>query len=158
MQGTHMGGPGYIPDADLEWGESKWLAKGNLEEMPHKSDSHLIRLFHFFFFFKWFKPPRGLDSLWAWLSIHMYCNFLTHNKHFTCFTILHHHGNSLQSQRARALSLTTGLVVRIWCSHGHTLTSIPGQKLKSCFKPLQAKVTWGSRHLVLLGLSCIACA
>ena len=48
MQGTHMGGPWYIPDVDLEWGESGWLAKGNLEEMPHKSDSHLIRLFHFF--------------------------------------------------------------------------------------------------------------
>jgi len=40
------------------------------------------------------------------------------NKHFTCFTTLHLHGNSfLQSQGAMALSLTPGLVARTRCSH-----------------------------------------
>ena len=47
----------------------------------------------------------------------------------------------LQSRTARALSLTTGLVARIRCSHCRDPTSITGRELKSCFKPLQAKAT-----------------
>ena len=47
----------------------------------------------------------------------------------------------LQSRRARALSLTTGLVARIWSSHCCDLTSISGQEQKPCFKLLQAEAT-----------------
>ena len=47
----------------------------------------------------------------------------------------------LQSCRARALSLTTGLVARIQCFCRHNPTSITGQELKPCFKSLQAKAT-----------------
>ena len=36
----------------------------------------------------------------------------------------------LQSQQARALPLTTGLVARIWCSHCHDLTSVSGREQK----------------------------
>ena len=35
---AHMGGSWDIPNTDSEPGKSKWLAKGNLEEMPHISD------------------------------------------------------------------------------------------------------------------------
>ena len=35
-----MGEPWDIPNADSEPGKSKWLVKGNLEEMPHISDSN----------------------------------------------------------------------------------------------------------------------
>ena len=35
-----MGGPQYIPDMDSEPGKARWLAKGNPEEMPPKSDSN----------------------------------------------------------------------------------------------------------------------
>ena len=52
------------------------------------------------------------------VSIHTYLYSFPPNKHFTCFTTLRLHGNSfLQSQGARALSLTPGLVARTRCSH-----------------------------------------
>ena len=54
------------------------------------------------------------------MSIHTYCTLFPLNKYFTCFTTFPLGGNSLvQSQRARGLSLTTGLVARIWCFHHH---------------------------------------
>ena len=49
-------------------------------------------------------------------------------------------GNSfLQNQRARTLSLATGLVARIQHSHCHGLTSVSDPEPKPCFKLLQAK-------------------
>ena len=45
----------------------------------------------------------------------------------------------LQSQRARALSVTSDLVARTWCSHHCDLTSTSDQKLKLHLKPLQAE-------------------
>ena len=45
----------------------------------------------------------------------------------------------LQSKRARALSLTSGLMVRIWCSHCYNTTSVSGQEPKPCFNSLQAR-------------------
>ena len=44
----------------------------------------------------------------------------------------------LQSKRARALSLTTGVMVRI-CSHCHNMTSVSGLELKPCFRLSQAR-------------------
>ena len=69
--------------------------------------------------------------------------FFPPNKCFTCFTTFWLYWNSfLQSQKARALSLTTGLVARIQLSHWHNLTSISGLEPKCCFKMLQAEATW----------------
>ena len=47
----------------------------------------------------------------------------------------------LQSQTARALSLTTGLVAKIQSSHCSYLTSASDWDPKPCFKPLQAETT-----------------
>ena len=45
------------------------------------------------------------------------------------------------------LSLTTGLVARIWCFNHHNLALISGWKPKTHFKQLQAKSTWDDpRH------------
>ena len=56
------------------------------------------------------------------VSIHAYCTLFPPSKHFACFTTFHLCGNSfLQSWRARALSLTTGPVAKIQCSHHHDL-------------------------------------
>ena len=55
--------------------------------------------------------------------------FFPPDKHFPCFTTPHLCGNSflLYSRRSRALSLTTGLVVMMRCSHRHSLISISGR-------------------------------
>ena len=62
----------------------------------------------------------------------------------------------LQSQRARALSLPTGLVARVWCAHHGDPTSISGCEPKPHFKLLQAETTrdqeYIHRHLLLCGL------
>ena len=39
-----------------------------------------------------------------------------------------------QSQSARALSLTTGLVAKVWCSHCHDLTSISDWGTEASFQ------------------------
>ena len=69
---------------------------------------------------------------------------------FTCFTAFCLHGNSLlQSQRARALSLTTGLVARIWRFHCHDPALVSGWEPKCCSKQLQAEAT--RDHSVMKG-------
>ena len=61
---------------------------------------------------------RDSPSESAPAPIHTYCTLYPLNKYFTFFTAFPLGGNSLlQSQRARGLSLTTGLVARIWCFH-----------------------------------------
>ena len=95
--------------------------------------------------YKWFKLPRRHDSLSepARVSIH------------TCYTLLFLLINTLlvsllsvfvrilllQSRRARALPLTTGLAAGIRWSHRHDPPSITGRELKPGFKPLQAEAT-----------------
>ena len=60
----------------------------------------------------------------------------------TYLTIFHLCRNSfLQSLRPRALSLTTGLAVRIQCSRSLGLASICGGETKPHFKLLQAKAS-----------------
>ena len=94
---------------------------------------------------KWFKSHhKGASlSLSPIVSIHTYYTLsFPPNKYFTCLTIFHLCGNSFQkSQRARALSLTTGLEARIWCSHSLGLFSISGGKPKPHFKLLQAEAS-----------------
>ena len=89
---------------------------------------------------KWCKLPQGCDSrtLGAHLCVcpHVLYSFPP-NKHFTCFTTACLCGNSfLQTWRAKAWSLTTGLVPRIWCSHCHDRPqSLAGNQrpaLRSC--------------------------
>ena len=66
------------------------------------------------------------------VSINMYCSPFPPNKHLTCFTTFCLCGNYfLQSGRARALSLTTGLMARIRCSHCWDLISVSGQGTSS---------------------------
>ena len=99
--------------------------KGNLEEMSHISDLN--------------HHEGGTFSESTHVSIHRYCTLLPPNKHFPCFSF-HLCGNSfLQSERARALSLATGLVARIWHSQCFGLTSVSGYKPKLCFKPLKSR-------------------
>ena len=78
--------------------KSKWLAKGNLEEMPLISDSN-------------YNEGTTLQlSLWVCLCVYPHIlYFFSPNKHLTCFTTFHLCGNSfsanLQSQ---------GLVTDCW--------------------------------------------
>ena len=130
---AHRGGSWDVPNIDSETGKSKWLAKGDPEEMPHISDLNYHKGTTLSL-----SPPVCLST----------CILFPPNKHFTCFTTFHLCGNSfLQSRRARTLSLATGLVARIQHSHCHGPTSISGWEPKPCFKSLQAKATWDHLHL-----------
>ena len=69
----------------------------------------------------------------ARVSVHICCTLFPPNKHlFTTFHLVEI--IFLQSQRARALSLTTGLVAEICCFHCHNLTSISSWEPKPRFK------------------------
>jgi len=103
------------------------LVKGNPEEMPHRSDLN-------------YHEDRTLSESTG-VFIHMSFTLFPLNKHFASLLSVSVRILFLQSQRARAWSLTTGLVARIQLSHCHDLTSVSGWKLKPYFKPLQAKAT-----------------
>ena len=69
------------------------------------------------------------DSESTPVSIHMYYIYFLFfpplSKYLICFTTFCLCGNSfLQSQRARALSLTTGLLAIIWRAQGHNPASV----------------------------------
>ena len=115
----------------------------------------------------WKKCPRKViqtttrvrlsDSVSLSLSmcLHICTLFLLIN---TCFTTFHLWGSSfLQSWRTRALSLTTSLVVRIWCFHRCDLTSISGQESNPCFKSLQAEATWDQSDTITLCMGSLSC-
>ena len=75
----------------------------------------------------------------ARVSIHTYCTFfLLINTLLVSLLSIFVGILFWQSHRARALSLTTGLVARIWCTHHCDPTSITGWELKptsSCCRP-----------------------
>ena len=71
-----MGGSCDIPNMDSEPGKFKRLAKGNLEEMPHKSDSSCH---------EGATQQLSLPESTR-VSFHTDCTILLLNKHFTCFT------------------------------------------------------------------------
>ena len=84
---------------------------------------------------------RAQLSLGVCLGVYIHVLFLLLiNSGFTTFCLCEN--SFLQNQRARALSLTTGLVVKIRCSYRHDPTSISGFEPKPCFKVLHAKATW----------------
>ena len=63
-------------------------------------------------------------------------------------SLLSLYGNSLlRNQRARALSLATGLVTRIWRSQCYGLTSVSGWKPKLCFKPMKSRRRRGRQRM-----------
>ena len=109
--------------------QTRWLVKGNLEEMPPK----VIQ-------------TTTTAGLFLWVCPCVYPNmlfFLLINSWLVSLLSVFVGILFLQRQRARALSLTTGLVVRIWCSYHHDPASVSGQ--------FQATVIWG--HLRSDGLS-----
>ena len=93
--------------------------------------------------YKWLKLPQDLTfPLSPPIRQTSHTVLFSFLKKTTCFTTFSLCGNSfLQSQRARALTLTTGIVARIWHSHHRDKILISGWELKLCFKPLQAKAT-----------------
>ena len=100
-------------------------SKGNPEEMPHTSDLN---------------HHKGTTLPLIPPGVYTHTVLFLSDKYLTCFYTFHLNGNSfLQSQRARALSLTTGLAARIWGSLHCGPTSISGWKPKPHFKPLQAE-------------------
>jgi len=116
----------YIRTAN-QANQNVW-SKENQEEMPHVSDAN---------------PHEGATlslSLPLCLSTHTVL-FFPPNTYLTCFTTSRPCGNSPQNWRARALSLTSGLVARIWCSHCCNLTSVSGREPKACFKPPEIRTT-----------------
>ena len=115
-----MGGSWDTPNTKSEPAKSKWLDKGNLEEMPQISDLN-----------DW----KGVTLSWSPSLFLSTCTlfFFPPNKYFTCFTTFHLCGKSFwQSRRTRPLSLIFGLVARIRCSHHHDQTSVSGGDLKPC--------------------------
>ena len=80
-------------------------------------------------------------SLGVCLDIYLHILFLLLiNSGFTTFCLCDN--SFLQRQRASALSMTTGLVVKIRCSYRRDPTSISGCEPKPCFKALHATATW----------------
>ena len=111
-----MGGSWGISNTDCEPGKSKYLAKGNLEEILHKSNPNCYK-----------GVTQGLSlNLPVCLSTHTVLFVLLINTSLVSLLFVFVGILFLQSRRARALSLTTGLTARIWCSHFWELTSISG--------------------------------
>ena len=130
-----MGGPWEISNMGCESGKSKWLAKGNPEEVPHESNSNCH------------KGGTQWLSLWVCLCVYPYVLYSSPlNKYFTTSLLSIFVGIFIcKANRPGPLSLTTGLVGRIWCFHCHNLTSVSGWELKLRSKPLQAEATWDQK-------------
>ena len=115
-----MGGSWDIPNMDCEPGKSKWLAKRNPEETPHKSNSNCLE-----------GATQGLSLSSPCVYPHTLCSFPP-NEYFTCFATFRLRGNSFpQSRRARGLVMSTGLVTRIQCFYHHD----PTQSLAGNWSP-----------------------
>ena len=108
-----MGGCWDTPDMNCEPGRSKWLDKGNSEEMPHESDSNCHECVTLSLWVHLFASPHVLYSVFP------PDNTLLALLPSTFVEII-----SCKAEGSRPLSLTTGLVVRIWCSHSCDPTSI----------------------------------
>ena len=117
----------YEPGTKCEPSKSKWLAKGNLGAMPHKSNSN----YH-----------KGETQRLCLSPSPLMCPstrivIFSSTKYFISFSTICLCGNSfLQSQRPGSLSLTTSLVARIWCFQPSPAS---GWEPKPCSKLLQGR-------------------
>ena len=111
----------------------KWLAKGNPEEITHKSNS---------------KCHKGATQhLSPWVHLCAYPHILySLLKCFICFTTSNFVGILFyKSEWPGPLSLAPGLVASVWCSHHCDQASITSWELKPC--------SWDILLLVSLFLS-----
>lgn len=133
-----MGGSWDTPNMHFEPGKFKWLTKENQEEIPHTSDLN----FH-----------RARLSESTCVSIHMYWTLfflllIIHTLHVSLLAIFW--GFFLcKAKEPRALSWTTCVVARIWCSHCCDPALISGWEPKPCFKlrSPENKITSGEPSL-----------
>ena len=103
---AHMGGSWYAPNMDCEPVESEWLAKGNQEEVPHKSNSNYHE-----------DATQRLALSLSPLVCLFTCAvlFFPLNKYFTCFNLFVFVGIlSCKAKGPRPLSLATKPVASIW--------------------------------------------
>ena len=136
---VRMVGSWDIPIMDCELVKSKWLTRGNLEDMPHKSNSNCHE-----------GTTQGL-SLWVYrVSVHTYCTLFLPNQYFTCITTFHLCWIFVcKAKGPGPFSVTTDLVVRIWYSQHQDPASISGWEAKLWSKPLQAKANWDQKQTAL---------
>ena len=118
-----------IPNMNCERGKLNWLVEGKLEEMPFTikviQTARRVRL----------RDPL-LESSSPSSTV-----LFSYNKYLTCSTTYFLCGNSfLQSWRPGPLSLTTGLLARLWCSHRCNPTSISGWEPQPFWELLQAEI------------------
>ena len=126
-----------LPNMDCELGKSKWLAKGKQEERLHKVIQTAMST--------WLSHSLSLSlSEPASVSIHMYCTlfFLLINTLLASLLSIFVGILFCIAKGPRPLSLTTGVVARIWCFHCCDAASISGWEPKPHSRPLQAKATW----------------
>ena len=131
----YMEGSWDIPNTDSGPGKSKWLAKGNLKEMPHNTKSN----YH-----------KGVTQWLSWARLcvcpHKLYSFFPPKKYFTLFhyflSLWKFFSAKLRGQGPCHWPLVP--VARIQWSHCHDLTSISGWELKLFFKLLQAPWDQGS--------------
>ena len=112
---------------DCELGKSKFLAKGNPEGKPHISDLNCQR-----------GQLRDYPSESAHVPIHIYGIIFPLNKYLFASTLsVFVEILFCKSKGPGPLSLTTGLVARIWFFHCCNPTPTSGWEPKPGSKPLQ---------------------
>ena len=133
-----MGGSWDTSNLDCEPDKSKWLAKWNPEEMPHKSNSN-----HY-------------EDATQWLSLSPLmclstCTILSLN---TLLVSVLPVFMGILFCKARTLTLPTGLVARIWAFTAHDLNLFVGCQVPSptsrCCKPRPPKINHTALALTLL--------
>ena len=122
-----MEGSWDIPNIDCEPGKSEWLAKGNPEEIPHKSNSNCHED----------STQRHSWSPPMWLSTRILLFFpLLINTLFGSLLSIFVGVLFCKAKGPGPLSLTTGLVARIWCSPHCDPASVSGWEPMPYSKPL----------------------
>ena len=117
-----MGESWDISNMDCEPGKSTRLAKGNPEEMPHKSNWNCHN-----------GTTQGL-LLWVCPCVYphgLYCFFLLINTLLVSLLSIFVEILFCKTKETGPLSLTNGLVARIWCFHYHH----PAQSLAGNLSP-----------------------
>ena len=103
--------------------------------------------------YKWFKLPRARDSLSESARVCLLTRTLfLPNTHSVSILSVFVGIHFCKAEGPRGLSLATSLVARIQRSHCHSLTSISGWELKSCFKRLQAEATRDQNQIIMTPL------